>query len=383
MKIAYVFDSIYPFNQGGKEKRLYDIANTLSKNNDISVYTMKFWEEDKKTIKQNNITLNALSKNYPLYINKSRRSIKQAIMYALGCFKLIKYDFDIIDADHMVYMHLFPTKLISIIKNKPLIVTWNEVWGKEYWQKYLGKYKGYIGYTIEKTSSKLPDKIISVSELTTNRLINDLKVKKDKIVTIPNSINISKIDKIRPSKEKSDIIFAGRLISHKNVDLIIKSISLIKKSDKKYNNIRCIILGDGPELNNLKKLTKELSLNNNVIFKGFLKKEEDVYSYIKSSKVFAFPSEREGFGIAPLEALACGLPVITLDSKDNASKFLIKKGKTGYLTNKEEKAFSTTLKKALKSYISMTSECKEESRKYDLKQIIKSLQEVYENEIKK
>src|SRR3989344_3585282 len=159
MKIAYVFDSIYPFNKGGKEKRLYDISNVLSKKHDVHIYTMKFWSGG-KTIKQNHVTLHAVSKNYPLYINKSRRSIKQALFYALGCFKLIKEDFDIIDSDHMVYFHLFPAKLACMIHGKPFIITWNEAWGKEYWQNYLGKTKGYIGYLVERLASKLPNKII-------------------------------------------------------------------------------------------------------------------------------------------------------------------------------------------------------------------------------
>jgi glycosyltransferase involved in cell wall biosynthesis len=175
MKIAFISDSIYPFNKGGKETRSYELATQLAKRkHEVHFYTMKFWK-GKDIIKRNGFYLHGICKNYPLYVGK-RRSIKQGIMFGLASFKLLKEDFDVLDADHMVYFHLFPAKLACLIKGKSLIVTWHEVWGKEYWFSYIGK-KGYFGYLIEKLASKLPNKIIAVSEHTKNKLINTLKAK--------------------------------------------------------------------------------------------------------------------------------------------------------------------------------------------------------------
>ena len=374
MKIAFLSDSIYPFNKGGKETRSYELASQLAKRgHEVHFYTMKFWKGN-DTIKRKGFYLHGLCKNYPLY-NKKSRSIKQAIIFGFSSFKLLKKenDFDVLDADHMVYFHLWPAKLACLIKNKPLIITWHEVWGREYWKKYLGK-KGIIGALIEKSASKKANKIISISNLTTNNLINKLNVKKENIITIPNGIDIIKINKVKPSKEESDIIYAGRLNEHKNVDVLIRSINILKKSNP---NIKAIIIGDGPEKSSLISLAKYFNLTKNIIFKGFVEKHEDVLSLIKSSKVFVLPSTREGFGISIIEANACGIPVITINHKDNASKDLIKEGKNGYTAELNERNIADKIKIGLKSYKSMKKDCEREAKQYDWSKIIEKFEGVY------
>ena len=81
----------------------------------------------------------------------------------------------------------------------------------------------------------------------------------------------------------------------------------------------------------MKDLTKQLNLTKNIIFKGFVKENKDVLALMKSSKVFVLPSTREGFGISIIEANACGIPAITINHKDNASKDLIQENKNGYV----------------------------------------------------
>ncbi len=372
MKIALVSDSIYPYNKGGKETRSYELAKNLTKKgHEVHFYTMKFWPGD-KIIEKDGFFLHGIGKARPLY-NGKRRSIKQGILFGFSAFKLFKEDFDVVDADHMVYFHLFPIKLACLIKNKPLIITWHEVWGKDYWIKYMGK-KGIFGYWIEKLASKLPNKIISISEHTTNNLINKLNVKSEKIITIPCGININKIQSIKPSKETSDVIFAGRLLSHKNVDILIKAISILKETN---SNIKCVIVGDGPEKDNLQGVTKELKLEKNIIFKGFIEKQEDVLALIKSSMVFVLPSVREGFGITIIEANACGIPVITINHKDNASKDLIQNNKNGYVCELDEKDISQNIVKAIKQNKNMKDDCMLASKKYDWNNLINQFEEAY------
>ncbi|HDZ61452.1 MAG TPA: glycosyltransferase family 1 protein [Candidatus Pacearchaeota archaeon] len=382
MKLAFVSDSIYPYNKGGKETRSYELAVNLAKRgHEVHFYTMKFWK-GKDVIKQNGFYLHGICKAKPLYIDKGRRSISQAIYFGMNCIKLIKEDFDVVDADHMVYFHLFPVKLACLIKNKPMIITWHEVWGKDYWTKYMGK-KGIIGYLMEKISSRLPNKIIAISNHTKENLIKKLNVNKEKIKVIPNAINFQNIQKIKPSKASprdhpggrhSDVIFAGRFLSHKNIDVLIKAISTLKKS---HPNIKCILVGDGPEKSNLQQLTKRLNLTKNIKFTGIIDDLDDVHSLMKSSKVFVLPSTREGFGITVLEANACSIPVITTSHKDNASKDLIKQGKNGFICKLNEKDIADKIKTAIKQSQKMKHGCIDEAKKYDWKNIIKKFEGVY------
>ena len=295
-------------------------------------------------------------------------------MFGMACLKLIKEDFDIVDVDHMPHFPLFFTKLVCLLKRKRMIATWNEVWGKDYWQEYLGL-KGIFGYIVEKLSVFMPNEIISVSNHTMNKLKNNLKFKK-KIYTIPNGNDFEKIQEIKSSRRKSDVIFAGRLLDNKNVDILIKSIQLIKE---KIPKIKCLIIGDGPEKKNLEVLTQKLNLEKNINFLGFLSNHDDVYTIMKSSKVFVLPSTREGFGIVVIEANACGIPVITIDHKDNAARDLIEEGKNGFVCQLNEEEIAKRIMRILEnsSGRKMKKVCMDLAKKYDWDKIVDKVEEVY------
>lgn len=387
--IAIVSDAIYPYNKGGKEKRIYELSTRLAKaGHDVHIYCMKWWGADQRPSQpaskprqgrheenenhriENGVHLHAISKLYPLYSNK-RRSFREAILFSLSCFKLIKEDFDVIDVDHMPHMVLFPTKIVALLKRKKLYATWNEVWGKEYWKEYLGQL-GTIAYMVEWLSARMPDKIIAVSEHTKEKLIKDLKINTE-IFVVPNGIDLETIQKVKPAKEKSDIIFAGRLLSHKNVDLLLKAISLIQKS---FPHVKAFIIGEGPEKKKLKKMITNLKLEKNVKMLGFLENHNKLYALMKASKVFVFPSTREGFGIVALEANASEIPVITVNHKDNATKDLIKNGSNGYIVEPNEK----NLAEKIITYLSSSNSQKgyiNAVKNYDWGVIAKKIEEIY------
>ena len=342
LKIALVSDAIYPYNKGGKEKRIYEISTRLAKaGHEVHIYCMKWWKGKSNQRIENGVYLHAISPLYPLYSGQ-RRSIRQALLFSLACFKLIKEDFDIIEVDHMPHFVLFSTKVVTFLKGKKLYATWNEVWGRKYWNEYLGKL-GDIAYIIEWISAHMPDRIVAVSKHTEKKLRDDLNIK-NQITIVSNGIDLKLIQGIKPSKEKSDIIFAGRLLKNKNVDILIKSVSLLKKYLPK---IKVYIIGDGPEKAYLQKFVKDLALENNVKFFGFLKEHNELYALMKSSKIFVFPSTREGFGIAALEANASGIPVLTVDHQDNATKDLIQNGKNGYVVELNERIITKIVLNAL------------------------------------
>ena len=86
-------------------------------------------------------------------------------------------------------------------------------------------------------------------------------------------------------------------------------------------------------MNELRAMSNELDLDENVRFSGFIESDEDVYACMKSSKVFVLPSTREGFPNTILEANSCGLPAIIVRYEKNAGVGVVKDGYNGFILN--------------------------------------------------
>ena len=329
MKIAFVFDAVYPYNKGGAEKRVWEIAQRLAqRGHEVHLYGMRYWDGDEVYVKDG-VFLHGVCPVQELYID-GRRSIKEAIYFAYKLLgPLFRERFDIIDCSNFPYFPCFTAKLHSLMKGSTLVITWLEVWDR-YWLEYLGK-RGVIGRLVERLTARLSCNVIAISE-TTKRDLMTIGAAGD-IAVLLNGVDSEQVANVSPSGNHSDIVFAGRLIRHKNVDVLLRAMSLIATHSPR---VSCLIIGDGPEKRRLQSLARDLGLESNVHFAGFLTSSEDVFSYMKSSRVFVFPSTREGFGIAVVEANACGLPVVTVRHPKNAACDLVVESENGFLCDLDE-----------------------------------------------
>ena len=370
MKIAQVRDTIYPYTKGGAQKRVWEISKRLAiRGHEVHLFGMKYWD-GKDVIVKEGVYLHSVCEPQKLFVG-GRRSIKGAIYFSYKVLvPLLKEDFDIIICDSAPYFHCFSAKICSLLKRTPLVITWLEVWD-DYWYEYLGK-KGVFGKVVEKITAQLADTNIAISERIKRNLEN-IGVKRE-VKAIPVGIDFGEIERIKGSGERLDVIFAGRLIKEKNVDVLIKAINLVRKE---VPDVKCMVIGDGPEKGNLKKLANDLEMDNNIEFMGFLENYNDVILYMKLSKVFVLPSTREGFGIVVLEANACGLPVILINHERNASKDLITKGKNGFVCKLSAENIAENILIGLKEKKNMGKKCIESAKRYDWDEIINSIENVY------
>jgi glycosyltransferase involved in cell wall biosynthesis len=323
-------DAIYPYNLGGADKRLWELARKLAENgeNEVHIYGMKWWQGP-DMIMTDNVHLHGVCKVHELYNENGVRSIKEALIFSLKVLlPLLKADYDVIDCNQFPYTPCFSGKIASIIKRTPLVITWLEVWDG-YWNEYLGTMRGNIGRIIERLTMRLPDGIVAISQKTKDDLVR-CNVRPKRIDVIPVGIDLDRIIKIAPAARTTDVLFAGRLIHEKRVDLLLNAIAIAKTE---VPMISCAIVGDGPERGTLEDLAATLGLNESVTFTGFV--DQDVLTaHMKSSKVFVLPSEREGFGLVIIEANACKLPVISIRHEMSAARELVRDGVNGFLISK-------------------------------------------------
>lgn len=368
MKIACVYDAVYPWIKGGAEKRIHEISKRLVKRgHEVHLFGMKWWEGEKDIV-VDGVYFHGIGNWDNLYVN-GRRSIKEGLYFGIKTLTGLKGDFDVIDCQEFPYFSCFSAKIRSLLNKSELVITWHEVWG-DYWFEYLGK-KGFFGWSVEKLTTKLTEGNVAVSEGTKEDL-ERIGVRGD-VQVIPNGIDFGKIEKIRASEEETDIIFAGRLIKEKNVDVLIEAVELVKKE---ILDVKCMVIGDGPEKSELEKLATDLEMDNNIKFTGFLEDYKDVISYMKSSKVFVLPSTREGFGIVALEANACGLPVVTVNHARNAACDFINT-ENGFICELSEGEIAKKILVAIDKKEDMGRKCIEISRKYDWDRIVDLTEEVY------
>jgi len=155
---------------------------------------------------------------------------------------------------------------------------------------------------------------------------------KEKTLVISSGVNENLIIKRKIEfKNKIKVLTAANLIKRKNIDKLIKAC-------EKIENIELSIIGDGKELKNLKKISK------NTIFKGRLKKEE-VIEEMKKSDIFILPSINETFGLVYLEAMASGC--ITVGTINDGIDGIIKNEENGFLTKPNIKDIKLTLQKII------------------------------------
>ncbi len=307
MKIAFIYDSAYPWFNGGIERRRYLIIKKFLKNNDeIHYFTMFRTGMPGYEFEFNKIKFHCIGnaeKNQQMYVN-SRRNIIWPLKFSfLILFKLFKYKFDFIDADAMPYLHLIPLFIYSKITNTKFIISWAEIWDKKYWVNYAGYFIGSIGYFIEKLCSNITNYHILISSKTKQEFIKIFKPKNKQIIVFPCAISYDEITSVLKSKtiKKNLFLSINRLIPEKRVDLAIKIIKNI--------NAKLLIIGIGPEKNNLKKLINKLKLNKQVQFIDRLERKQ-LMNTIKSSKVLLMLSKREGLSLITLESIALKTLVI-------------------------------------------------------------------------
>ncbi len=192
-----------------------------------------------------------------------------------------------------------------------------------FWEKIMG--------LLIKVFYSKADSIIAVSKHVGDDLVKNSKINKKLIHIINNPIDIDRINYLSNedvaeeffNEDAPIILSVGRLSKEKGFEYLLKAFSLLKER----SNARLVILGEGKEEANLKKLSKELGIDKQVLFLGF---KDNPYKYMKRSTIFVFPSLYESFGIAMVEAMSCGVPVIATKSYVGIED-IIEHEKTGLL----------------------------------------------------
>ncbi len=192
--------------------------------------------------------------------------------------------------------------------------------------KKMSPHKSRFWSSIIKYLLNRADSLVAQSSNTAGNAVKYYNPNKE-IHIIPLPFHPPKVYKVTRSEFKflnlknDDFILVtcGRLVKRKAIDVLIRALSKIP-SEK----FKLLIMGDGPERENLERIVRKLELENKVFFLGFVDDMEK-YKYLNIADIFTLTSMHEGFGIVYMEAMFCGLPIICSNEG----------GQVDFLKNKE------------------------------------------------
>lgn len=215
------------------------------------------------------------------------------------------------------------------------------------------------------------DKLISVG----GKLKEAMEVYTNKkIVVIPNIVDTSVF---KYEANKRDLIFkfvsVSMLKPDKNIELLLKA---FENTFKNREEIGLMVIGDGPERSKLEELAEELGIKKQVEFLGAVDRR-NLPQYLQKASAFALPSNYETFGVAYIEALACGLPIITTKCGGPEDFY---EEKLGYIIPKGDmQALSSAMSDMVINYDRFKKDeiSKYIKKKFSKKVIIERIREVY------
>jgi len=358
MKILFLTDGFPPNNFGGSGIVACNLAKQLKElGHEIYIITTVQKKIQVKKIEFDGLNIHQIYSNYherwrawlslcnPQTVLKVKNIIKQVkpdIIHAHNIHQHISYCCLKIARKYAKGVFLTAHDVMLFNYGKLMPKDGNDIYRVSAWDQVKEAKKRYNPFRgiIIRHYLKYTDKIFAVSNSLNKSLeINGIK----NVETIYNGVNVnnweSDLEKIRNFKKKYNLVnkkiifFGGRLSKEKGGYQILKAVALIKKETK---NIVLLVIGKKSQyVEKMNKLVKNLDIEKNVIFTGWLKQDELKVAY-HSADVCVFPSLCfETFGMTNLEAMACKKPVIS--SYFGGPKEVIVNRKTGYLINSNDK----------------------------------------------
>jgi glycosyltransferase involved in cell wall biosynthesis len=331
VRIAIVYDCLYPHTVGGAERWYRALAERLASSHEVTYLTRLQWSRDEGP--GTPFPVVAVTGPMTLYAPSGRRRVWPPVRFGIGVFwHLLRHAgrYDVVHSDSFPYFSLIGAWLALKLRRRGRpVVDWFEVWSREYWIAYLGPVGGRIGHAVQRLCVRLPGRSFVFSSLHEQRLIEEgHRASLTRLTGIyaggsGHGAAFEEGDARRPPL----VVFAGRHIPEKRVPLVPDAIARARRA---LPELRGAIYGDGPELAAVRERIDRLDLDGAVDLPGRVAGDE-VLEAIAGAACLLLPSAREGYGLVVVEAIAQGTPAIVVAGPDNAAVELIEPGVNGFI----------------------------------------------------
>lgn len=344
MKVAFITEFFAP-HIGGQEFRFERFATLVAKfGAKVDVFTIDYLGSlpEKEKLKYFTINRYVKIKGYSSGTNRSNRNMFNYTRATVDLVNKIRGEYNFIIINQMPVMHL-----LYIKPYKNIMVDWCEYW------------ESGIKHILLDKAIKRFDNGICVSDY----ILENLKQvnPNGNFRRIYTPIGVGAYRTNRKSNNIRKLFYIGRIESHKNVLNMIQAV--IKANSEQGRNFELTIAGSGPLLDKAIGLAKGI---NYIKILGKISDKEKIREF-KRADAFIMPSTREGLPNSVLEAIAAGLPVITVTSKTNNFSYLIKSKGLGIV------AEDSSTEKITEALLLVSNEKLIERIRYNLARFIKEL----------
>jgi glycosyltransferase involved in cell wall biosynthesis len=326
MRICVIYDCLFPYTVGGGERWYRSVAERLGDaGHEVDYVTLRQWDRGSRAEIGGGVRVLTAGPRMSLYTASGRRKILPPLVFGAGVlWHLLRHGrrYDVVDTCAFPYFSLLAAAALRPLIGYELVVDWFEVWSDSYWREYLGPLGGRIGMLVQRLCARMPQRAFCLSELHARRLREEgLRGP----VTVLRGLLEGRPAAAEPVAAAPRVMFAGRLIPEKRVELAVEAIALARE---RVPQLEGVIFGDGPEREALARAVERRGLEGVVSTPGFAPGEA-VEAEMRASACMLLTSRREGYGLVVVEAAAHGTPSVVVAGEDNAATELIVEGVNG------------------------------------------------------
>ena len=329
--VCLVYDCLYPYTVGGAERWYRNLGERLARDGHrVTLLTLRQWDRDDEP-RVPGVDVRAVGPRMDLYTPSGRRRILPPLVFGAGVLAhLLRRGgrYEVVHTASFPYFSLLAAALVRPLHRFRLVVDWHEAWTREYWEEYLGRVGGTIGWRVQQLCLRVPHVAFCFSRLHERRL---------RAWGVNAPLNVLEgqytgdAERPHPEPPEDDIVFAGRHIPEKRVTVLPAAIAVLRRD---LPGIRCEIFGDGPERARVLELIEQEGVDDAVVAPGFVERTR-LDSAMRHALCHVLPSRREGYGQVVLEAAARGTPTVVVRGEDNAAVELVEDGVNGMIAESD------------------------------------------------
>jgi len=374
IKILHVIPAL---KKGGAERLALDICNELNKREQVEVRMLHFNDTNEYVYLSANLNRTVIdAKVIPSLLGEDTFELSAYLEY-INSFK-----------PDIIHSHLFETEMITrqaLFSNAKYVTHLHDnmpQFRNLSLDTFFNKQKitnWYEKSMMLKQYRKCNNNFIAISADNNNFFRKSLPKDLDRITLMSNAIDIKRFKGDESGRtpikihEQIKLVTVGNLVPIKNQQFLIEIVNLLVKHKI---DVHLDILGDGPERANIQAKTDKAGLNNRIRIHGFV---DQVEEFLSDAHIYLHAAKYEAFGLVFLEAMASGLPCVSLDGKGNRD--IIMNGENGViLKDQNPQIFANKVIELISSpelYQKISKNAQSTAMEYGMKEYVDNLLKYY------